>query len=142
MGYFDWHEQPGYFGDVTRHFDPEWEILDVGCGTGWLADHLPRYTGLDGSEDAVRIAGERGRDVRLADVEEPLPFDDATFDGVILKDLLEHVRDPAAVVREVGRVLRPGAVVFASPPDAQKWVWEDYTPVRPFTRRGFRKLFE
>jgi SAM-dependent methyltransferase len=56
MGYFDWHEQPGYFRDVTRHFDPSARLLDVGCGTGWLAEHFRDYTGVDGSPDAVSQA--------------------------------------------------------------------------------------
>jgi SAM-dependent methyltransferase len=141
MGYFDWHEQPGYFRDVTRHFEPSARLLDVGCGTGWLAEHFTDYTGVDGSPDAVGTAVARGRNVQLADVDRPLPFDDASFDGVVLKDLLEHVADPVAVVGEVRRVLRPGGVVFASSPDAQRWVWNDYTHRRPFTRVAFRLLF-
>jgi SAM-dependent methyltransferase len=79
--------------------------------------------------------------VLLADLREALPFADSSFDGVIAKDVLEHVPDPGAVVREIRRVLAPGGIVFASSPDAQRWVWDDYTHVRPFTRRGFRKLF-
>jgi SAM-dependent methyltransferase len=141
MGYFDWHEQPGYFRDVTRHFPPDARLLDVGCGTGWLADHFADYTGLDGSPDAVAAAGERGRDVQLHDVAEPLPCADASFDAVVMKDLLEHVPDPVALVLEVRRVLRPGGRVFASSPDAQRWVWDDYTHRRPFTRKSFRLLF-
>lgn len=141
MGYFDWHEQPGYFRDVTRHFPPDTRLLDVGCGTGWIADHFADYSGLDGSPDAVAAATACGRDVRLHDVGEPLPFADASFDGVVLKDLLEHVADPVAVVREVRRVLTPGGRVFASSPDAQRWVWDDYTHRRPFTRKSFRLLF-
>jgi SAM-dependent methyltransferase len=141
MGYFDWHEQPGYFRDVTRHFEPSARLLDVGCGTGWLAEHFESYTGVDGSPDAVSAAVARGRNVSLADVDQPLPFDDASFDGVVLKDLLEHVADPVAVVAEVRRVLRPGGIVFASSPDAQRWVWDDYTHRRPFTRKAFRLLF-
>ena len=35
----------------------------------------------------------------------------------------------------------PGGVVFASSPDAQRWVWNDYTHRRPFTRKAFRLLF-
>lgn len=141
MGYFDWHEQPGYFRDVTRHFDPRARLLDVGCGTGWIAEHFADYTGIDGSPDAVAAAQARGRAVSLHDVGEPLPFADESFDGVVMKDLLEHVADPVALVREVRRVLRPGGRVFASSPDAQRWVWDDYTHRRPFTRKAFRLLF-
>jgi SAM-dependent methyltransferase len=79
--------------------------------------------------------------VLLADAGEPLPFDDDSFSGAVLKDLLEHVRDPAEVVREVRRVVAPGGRVFASSPDAQRWVWDDYTHRRPFTRKAFRLLF-
>ncbi len=142
MGYFEWHRQPGYWRDVTRHFSAADEILDVGCGTAWLAEHFERYTGVDGSAEAVAAAAQQGRRVELVDLSsEPLPFGDASFDGVVLKDVLEHLSQPTAVVREVRRVLRPGGVVFASSPDAQRWVWDDYTHVRPFTRKAFRFLF-
>ncbi|MBJ7518263.1 MAG: class I SAM-dependent methyltransferase [Solirubrobacteraceae bacterium] len=141
MGYFDWHEQPGYFRDVTRHFAPDATLLDLGCGNAWVAEHFPNYTGIDGSPDAVKAAAEKGRTVILGDVDQPLPFEDASFDAVIAKDLLEHVADPVAVVKEIGRVLRPGGLVFASSPDAQRWVWDDYTHRRPFTRKAYRLLF-
>ena len=141
MAYFDWHEQPGYYRDVTRHFRPDAKLLDVGCGTGWLAEHFSDYTGIDGSPDAVAAAQAKGRSIVQGDVDQPLPFEDAAFDGVVLKDLLEHVDDPVAVVLEVHRVLRPGGLVFASSPDAQRWVWDDYTHRRPFTRKAFRLLF-
>lgn len=141
MGYFDWHAQPGYFRDVTGHFSPSATVLDLGCGTAWLADHFADYTGLDGSPAAVEAATARDRNVLLWDADAPLPLPDASFDGVIMKDLLEHVGDPAAVVAEARRVLRPGGRAFASSPDAQRWVWDDYTHRRPFTRRAFRLLF-
>jgi SAM-dependent methyltransferase len=141
MGYFEWHGQPGYWRDVTRHFPPEASVLDVGAGDGWLADHFAHYTGIDSSPEGVERAAAAGRNVSLADADEPLPFEDASFDGVVLKDVLEHVREPVALVSEVRRVLRPGGRVFASSPDAQRWVWDDYTHRRPFTRRAFRLLF-
>lgn len=141
VAYFEWHEQPGYYADITRHFQHDAELLDVGCGTGWLSEHFPHYTGIDGSADAVAAAREKGREILQGDVDEPLPFEEASFDGVVLKDLLEHVKEPTAVVAEAVRVLRPGGRVFASSPDAQRWVWDDYTHRRPFTRKAFRLLF-
>jgi SAM-dependent methyltransferase len=141
MAYFDWHEQPGYFRDVTRNFGENDKLLDIGCGTGWIAAHFPNWTGIDGSPDAVTRGKELGREIVLGDVNAPLPFDDEWFDGVVIKDLLEHVDDPVAVVREARRVLRGGGTVFASSPDAQRWVWNDYTHRRPFTRKAFRMLF-
>ena len=142
VGYFAWHEQPGYWRDVTRHFAPGTRLLDVGCGGAWLGDHFSDYTGVDVSPEAVEAARSRGREVVLVEADGALPFDDASFDGVVLKDVLEHVPDPVAVVREARRVLRDGGRVFASSPDAQRWVWDDYTHRRPFTRKSFRLLFE
>jgi ubiquinone/menaquinone biosynthesis C-methylase UbiE len=105
LGYFDWHEQPGYWRDVTRHFEPGVNLLDVGCGTGWLADHFEHYTGIDGSPDAVAEAVKRGRNVGQGDLAQGLPFEDASFQAVIVKDVLEHVLEPAALVTEIRRVL-------------------------------------
>ena len=142
MAYLSWHEKPGYWGDVVRHFPPNTRLLDVGCGGAWLGDHFERYTGVEVSAEAVENADARGLDVVRIEADGPLPFADASFEGVVMKDVLEHVGDPVAVVREVRRVLGAGGLVFASSPDAQRWVWDDYTHRRPFTRKSFRLLFE
>lgn len=141
MSYFEWHDQPGYWRDVTRHFDPDEPLLDIGCGTAWLSDHFERYTGIDGSPEAVSAARRRGVSVLEGDVSAALPFGDESFAAVVMKDVLEHVPDPVSAVREAFRVLTPGGRLFASSPDAQRWVWDDYTHRRPFTRTGFRRLF-
>jgi SAM-dependent methyltransferase len=142
MTYLDWHDQPGYYRDVTRHFRQDAAILDVGCGSAWLANHFTNYVGIDNSPVAIERAHAAGRNVLEADLDQRLPFDDDQFEGVVLKDVLEHVRDPVSVVREIRRVLKPRGRVFASSPDAQRWVWDDYTHVRPFTRKAYRLLFE
>ncbi len=140
-GYFDWHDEPGYSQDIVDHFSPTDRVLDVGCGTAWLSQHFEDYVGIDVSEEAVAHAQALGRNAIVHDVEQPFPFADASFDAVIVKDLLEHVLEPAAVVREIRRVLRPGGQVFASSPDAQRWVWDDYTHRRPYTLTGYKRLF-
>jgi 2-polyprenyl-3-methyl-5-hydroxy-6-metoxy-1,4-benzoquinol methylase len=141
MGYLTWHEKPGYWGDVVRHFPPGTRLLDVGCGGAWLGEHFARYTGVDVSVEAIEAARARGLTALKIAPDGTLPFEDESFEGVVMKDVLEHVDDPVALVREVRRVLCPGGRVFASSPDAQRWVWDDYTHRRPFTRKSLRLLF-
>ena len=141
--YRTWHHEPPYWGDVTRWFDDADKVLDIGCGTGWLADHIGNYTGIDRDPAAVEEGNRRGRNLIQTDLdEERLPFEDGEFDGAILKDVLEHLQDPAHLVAETRRILRDGGRVFASAPDNQRWVWDDYTHVRPFSLKAFRRLFE
>lgn len=141
MGYHQWHGRPGYYRDISRHFSPNTRLLDIGCGTAWLSEDFADYVGVDTEQDVVTMAAAQGIDVRMARPDGRLPFDDGSFEGVILKDVLEHLSDPVSMVREVRRVLRPGGRVFASSPDAQRWVWNDYTHVRPYTRVAMRRLW-
>ena len=90
--------------------------LDVGCGAGSVAKAVKQERpdlavfGCDLSQSALSVAAAepRGVDFRLATAEE-LPFGDAEFDFVWIFDVLEHVDDPERVLREVARVLKPGA---------------------------------
>jgi 2-polyprenyl-3-methyl-5-hydroxy-6-metoxy-1,4-benzoquinol methylase len=90
-------------------------VLDVGCGGGSVAKAVKRARpdlevfGCDLSESALKIAKSHaeGVDFRLATAER-LPFGDGELDFVWIFDVLEHVADPAQVLREVTRVLKPG----------------------------------
>jgi len=85
-------------------------LLDVGCGTGShtvvLAEPGWDAVGVDISEDQLRLARERGVEVVQADASD-LPFEDSSFDAVVSMWTHTDVEDFAALVREVGRVLRP-----------------------------------
>jgi SAM-dependent methyltransferase len=90
-------------------------ILDVGCGTGANLLMLSEYgdaEGVDVSEDALAFCRERGLDkVKLGAAEE-LPYEDGTFDLVTAFDVVEHIDDDLAGLREMRRVLRPGGRVL------------------------------
>lgn len=69
-----------------------------------------------------------------------LPFADASFDGVVIQAVLEHVLDPGGVVAEIHRVLKPGGIVYAETPFMQQ-VHEGAYDFTRFTHSGHRWLF-
>ena len=96
-------------------------VLDLGCRSGAVTAHFltgNEVTGVDVDPTALERAAERGIVPVRANAEEPLPFEDDSFDAVVAGELLEHVRDPADVVAEVSRVLRPGGTFVGSVPNA------------------------
>ena len=70
-----------------------------------------------------------------------LPFLDGSIDGVLIQGVLEHVVDPQRIVREILRVLKPGAPVFAEVPFQQHFHL-DPLDFRRYTVMGFEQLFE
>lgn len=100
---------------------PGRQVLDLGCRSGAVTEHFlggNEVTGVDVDPSALERAAERGIIPVRANAEDTLPFEDASFDAVVAGELLEHVRDPAAVVDEVRRVLRPGGTFVGSVPNA------------------------
>jgi len=96
-------------------------ILDAGCGSGPLTLDLRSggaiVSGFDGSAAMVEIARERlGDDVPLlvADLTEPLPFDDDAFDDVVASLVLHYLEDWSGPLAEFRRVLRPGGRLILS----------------------------
>jgi 2-polyprenyl-6-hydroxyphenyl methylase / 3-demethylubiquinone-9 3-methyltransferase len=100
------------------------DVLDVGCGGGILSEgmarHGARVLGIDLGEAHLRVAElhtlETGVEVdyRLVAVEALAEERPASFDLVTCMELLEHVPDPASVVRACARLVRPGGLVFFS----------------------------
>ena len=126
------------------HVAGDAHVLDVATGTGAVAEqlvlrHRCRVTGIDQSADMLRFARERleqgglAQRVTLLRAEaEHLPFPDATFDALTVTYLLRYVTDPAATLRELVRVVRPGATFasleFGVPPHAlPRAAWRLYT---------------
>lgn len=102
---------------------PRW--LDLGCGPGGnlgMLDslHPGRIVGVDLSPIALSLAKENAPSATLvtADINERLPFEDASFDVVTIFNVLYHqwVQSEAAVFAEVARVLRPGGLLLFTEP--------------------------
>ena len=102
--------------------------LDLGCGLGETTHLLTRYLGSSGEcigleQNPALIEVARAQawgDRRVLFCEgdaSALPFDGDSFDFVFARFLLVHLEDPAAALREMFRVARPGALVFAQEPD-------------------------
>jgi SAM-dependent methyltransferase len=109
-------------------------VLDLGCGTGELARALTasrlRVTGCDISPQMLRHARDQGGCagwVRLAPDWRRLPFASGAFDAVVAASVLEYVDEPAVVLGECARVLRPGGVVLYTVPDPRHPVrWAEW----------------
>jgi demethylmenaquinone methyltransferase/2-methoxy-6-polyprenyl-1,4-benzoquinol methylase len=120
-------------------------VLDVATGTGMVAAALVAHTrcsvvALDQSAEMLgglraRLVADPGLAARIEPVEgqaERLPFDDGAFDALTFTYLLRYVDDPAATLRELARVVKPGGTVanieFGVPPRAGlRALWRIYT---------------
>jgi SAM-dependent methyltransferase len=106
--------------DLFLSASPGRDVLDVGAGQGTMSTRLERLgyevTSTDVSDAAVAVLrAQLAGQVVEASVTD-LPFDDETFDGAVLGEVLEHVEDDRGALAEVARVLRPGGVLAASVP--------------------------
>lgn len=104
---------------------PGKRVLDVGCGRGRVAHHVATYTGasvhglnIDGTQikmarDYAQTSGLLGSqlDFTRGNYNEPLPFPDQSFDALYHVQALTYVTDLPKLLREMNRVLKPGAII-------------------------------
>jgi len=115
---------------VAARFPPPCRVLDVGCGTGVLAERLHRMgyavSGVDASAGMLERLRRRAPEVAATHASATaLPFGDGEFDLVLTVATLHHIAEPAAVhsaLREMVRVVSPGGHVI---------VW-DHNPRNPY----------
>lgn len=112
--------------DIAERLDwPTGVALDLGCGTGTagagLVRHGMRVVGADLSPPCLAVAARRLDAVVRVDAAK-LPFADASFDALVARGALHHMKDPHAVMQEVRRVLKPGAPALFLDPREYAWL--------------------
>ncbi len=157
-------DDPGYYANERAELvallpRPLGRVLDVGCGAGGVGRSLraagaTRLTGIELNETAAEQARAVFDEVLTADVEELVRRGELTgpFDTVVLYDVLEHLVDPAALLRALQPLVVPGGHVHVSMPNASHfslvrdlvvhrefrytdWGHRDRTHLRWFTRK-------
>lgn len=158
----------GYFS-LERHIfknaitQKNIRILDVGCGTGALGAFFREnqqcyVAGIDINENACKEAEKNIDTVLHANVEViDLPYEEASFDTIVLGDVVEHLINPVAALHKLLRVLKPGGQMYITVPNIRHWKevrdlvfkdkWEygtwgilDYTHLRFFTKTSIVKM--
>ncbi len=100
------------------------KILDVGCGTGANLEMLANFgtaEGVDVSDDALEFCKAKGLEAHKG-LAESLPFADESFDLVTALDVVEHLDDDVAGLKEMNRVLKTGGKTLIFVP-AFMWLW-------------------
>lgn len=133
-GVRDGAEADGYFEFTRpeiRQLLPEGahRVLDVGCGAGALGAALKaerpglEVLGLEGFPEAAERARERLDGVFCLDLDalDALPEELGTFDAIIFGDVLEHLRDPARLLRTLRDALTEDGVIICSIPNVKHW---------------------
>ena len=158
---------------IRKHVDLEGKrILDVGCGIGTYVKRFqmfsPHAYGVDIDPEKVEIARQTLPNITWAPAEE-LPFEDNSFDVIMLHEVIEHVDDDRLTIREAVRCLRPGGKLIIFAPNRmypfethgfyfrERFIFRllpliNYAPdfirnqfchhVRIYTRRGIERLFQ
>lgn len=160
-----------YFSGARRSFvdvlppNPNGRLLEIGCGNGDTAAYALAQRkcgwccGIELCEPPAAEARVKLNQVIVGDIEDlsldlPLGF----FDVLLMSEVLEHLRDPGAVLRKLRPLLQPGAIILAGSPNVCHWSvllmllrgrWDyaregimDGTHLRWFSPATYRELFE
>jgi SAM-dependent methyltransferase len=123
-------------------------ILDAGCGSGRNMVELARHgsvTGIELSETSVALARDRSAGEVVAGSILEMPFAEDSFDLAVSLDVIEHLEDDLAALRELRRVVAPGGSLLVTVP-AYQWLWSGHDEInhhhRRYTRRSLQRVAE
>lgn len=141
------------FLSIIRRYKPSGTLLDIGAGCGvllWAAKRLGySATGIEPSAYLCEVGARRGLDIRQGVFPEVTL--DKEFDVITITDVLEHVNDPALLIRDAMKQLRPDGILFVTTPDSASFMarilgnrWWHYriAHIGYFNRRNLTMLLE
>ena len=125
---------------IKRHIDihKEPKILDIGCGSGLMLNHLKKIGhtyGMDMSDEAIKFSKEifNGK-VEKGSMPDNIPFENVYFDLIILLDVIEHIDQDAASLVAIRDRLIPGGKAIITVP-ANMFLWSDFDEINQHKRR-------
>jgi len=162
---------PAYFAQARRDWvdpmprNPARVVLELGCGSGATGALALRegkcgaWIGIERQGVAAREAAQVLTDVIVGDVDSlDIPYREASFDLLVMGEVLEHLPDPEATLRRLAHFVKPGGEVLASTPNIGHWRivagllrgrfdYEhegimDRTHLKWFTARSLKRAFE
>jgi SAM-dependent methyltransferase len=123
-------------------------ILDAGCGSGRNMVELARYgtvTGVELSATSAELARVRNCGEVIEGSVLQMPFESASFDFAVSLDVIEHLEDDLAALRELRRAVAPGGALLITVP-AYQWLWSGHDEInhhhRRYTRRSLQRVAE
>lgn len=118
------------------------KVCDIGCGTGGTLKELQKSfdaVGMESDEAALKLCRARGVRAFKGELPGDIPFSRESFDFVLMLDVLEHLNDDQAAIREVVNLLKPGGIIICTVP-AYQWLWTKHDEIFHHKRRYNKKI--
>lgn len=119
------------------------DVVDVGCGLGSFIEKAVQginTTGIDSNSRVIEHCRKAGINAICGDAMN-LPLDESVkVDGIMCAHVIEHLPDPEKAFREFRRVLSKGGVLVVRVPPFDSLFYDDWTHVKPFTRKTLGRL--
>lgn len=138
------HPERAFALKISKYLSDATYVLDAGSGSGSFGNVITeilsniKLIGID-----IGNLKKINNLVFLRMNVEFLGFQQSSFDCILAKDIIEHLIFPLEAMKEFNRVLNhKGKLIISTPSDKASFLWDDYTHVRPFTKKSLRKLLE
>jgi len=140
-------EQRNYdqlFKLIVERIPERAKVIDVGCGVGRLSKIIKRerdadLTCLDFSDWACEQLKREGFKTVVSKLPR-IPLESATFDVAVATEVLEHLDDPVATLKQMARVVRPGGIVMCSVPNDALHPHVELEHQQAFTEASLRHM--